>query len=919
MKIRSGLRGRASQFESRIALTHTVAAAVAAVLAGASGQARAQDANNANNGADNDALEEVVVTGIRHGIENSIAVKKNSDSIVESVTAEDIGKLPDTSIAESIARLPGLAAQRVNGRAQVISIRGLGPRYGSTLLNGREIVSTGDNRSVELDQFPSELINSATVYKTPDAGLIGQGLSGTLDMQTIRPLEFNQRQIALNGRFDKNSNGSLNSDSNDRGGRYSVSYVDQFADGTFGIAFGLAYLDQPNQEEHYKSWWWADTGAWGAPLAGTPTGSIALQGFEAGAASTEQKRTGAMAVLEWKPTENVRSMLDLYYSKFDQDEIRRTLMSGMDTWGGASYSDFSTTSMNGDNIVTGGTVDGVHPVALTSKNQRQDEIKAIGWNTQVGLGSWTAVADLSYSKANRDEQNAELQAGVLAGVSLGNLDIATGEGRTSLVPSIDFGDRNAVQLLDPANWGRDGRSQFPKVEDTLKSARLGVSREFEGMFSSLEVGANYSDRTKDMNRTEVYYNLKNGRTPVTLPQDMLIAPTSLRFGGIPGNVISFDFDDVLATYYDVNPAALDQAPGRIWDVNEKITTGYAKLGLKFDTHFPIHGNLGLQVVHADQESNGEAWDGTATVPITGGAKYTDVLPSLNLIMELPSDIYARLGVAKTLARPNVEDMRAGFSGIGVATTPPYSWSASGGNPGLEPWRANAYDVSFEKYFGKRSYLSVAYFYKDLKNFVYSQDIDYDFTGFPVPDGTVNLPQSQIGTLTTMANGHSGLIAGVELAFSLDFGVFTPVLDGFGLQFNGSDTRSSLHEENNPTKPLDGLSGRVTNVTAYYEDHGFSARISQRHRSRFVTTVRGTFGENVPSAINAESIVDAQVGYEFADRLKGLSLLIQVNNLTDEPYVTEVGVSVGSVNPNATLPERYTTYGREYLVGFNYRL
>jgi iron complex outermembrane recepter protein len=350
-----------------------------------------------------------------------------------------------------------------------------------------------------------------------------------------------------------------------------------------------------------------------------------------------------------------------------------------------------------------------------------------------------------------------------------------------------------------------------------------------------------------------------------------------------------------------------------------VTTGYAKIGLRFDTHFPLHGNLGVQVVRADQTSNGQAWDGTQSVAITGGKEYTDVLPSLNLILDLPRDTFVRLGIAKTLARPNVEDMRAGFSGIGVGTTPPYEWSASGGNPGLEPWRADAYDISIEKYFGKRSYVSAAYFYKDLKNFVYSQQIDYDFTGFPVPDGTVNLPESNVGTLTTMANGDAGLIAGVELSVSLDFGLFADRLEGFGLQFNGSDTRSSLHEDNDVSKPLDGLSGRVTNVTAYYEDHGFSARVSQRHRSRFVTTVRGTFGENVPSAINEESIVDAQLGYAFSGRLEGLSLLFQVNNLTDEPYVTEVGVAAGSVNPTATLPERYTTYGREYLAGFNYRL
>jgi iron complex outermembrane recepter protein len=892
---------------------NSVAAAVAAALAGASGATYAQSAPD-------EPLDEVVVSGIRHSIESSIALKKDSTSIVESITAEDIGKLPDTSIAESIARLPGLAAQRVNGRAQVISIRGLGPRYGTTLLNGREMVSTGDNRSVELDQFPSELINSATVYKTPDATLIGQGLSGTLNMQTIRPLAGGGRQLAFGGRIDKNSNGNLNADSDDRGGRYSMSYVDQFADGKVGLAVGLAYLDAPNQERHYKSWWWADTNVWGQSYPGVPAGNVALQGFEAGAASAEQKRTGLMAVLEFQPNEMVRSLLDVYYSKFDQREIRRTLMSNMDAWSGATYTDFTTTTLNGDTIVTGGTIEGLRPVALTSKNDRDDEVKALGWNTQLTFNSWTATADLSWSKADREESNAELQAGSLGLVDISNVDIAVGAGRTHLTPSIDFADNGDIYLTDPAGWGRDGRSQFPLVSDELKSVRFSLSREFEGVISSFEVGANYSDRTKDMNRTEVYYFLKNEREPVALPSNLLINPTSLEFGGIPGSVIGFNFDSVLDTYYDVDTAAQDQSPGRIWDVTEKVTTGYVKLGMKWDTKFPIHGNFGLQVIHADQSSNGDRLAGDVIEQVTDGTTYTDVLPSINLIMDLPSDTYVRLGIARTLARPNTEDMRAGFSyGIGGE---PLSWSASGGNPRLEPWRANAYDISIEKYFNKRSYVSVAYFYKDLKNFVYEQTLPYDFTGFPLPPGTdpeTGVPEVDIGTYSTQANGHAGLIAGVELSVSLDFGMLWDPLEGFGVQFNGSDTRSSLHENNDESKPLDGLSGRVTNITAYYEDHGFSARVSQRHRSRFVTTVRGTFGENVPSAINAESIVDAQLGYAFSGRMEGLSLLFQVNNLTDEPYETEVGIAAGSVNPTGTLPERFTTYGREYLVGFNYRL
>ncbi len=149
----------------------------------------------------------VVVTGIRHAIETSIAVKKNADSIVEAITAEDLGKLPDVSIAESLARLPGLTAQRLNGASSVISIRGMSPKFGVTLLNGREMVSGGADRSVEFDQFPAELMGGATVYKTPDASLGTQGLSGTVNMMTVRPLDFASRQVGLNARIEKNSNG----------------------------------------------------------------------------------------------------------------------------------------------------------------------------------------------------------------------------------------------------------------------------------------------------------------------------------------------------------------------------------------------------------------------------------------------------------------------------------------------------------------------------------------------------------------------------------------------------------------------------------------------------------------------------------------------------------------------------------------
>lgn len=862
-------------------------------------------------------LETVTVSGFRASLESSISTKRNADAIVEAISAEDIGKLPDVSIADAISRLPGLTAQRVAGRSSVISIRGMAPRYGVTLLNGREIVSTGDNRSVEYDQFPSELINAATVYKTPDASLSAQGLSGTINMKTLRPLDFGSSQAVVGARLERNSNGSLNPEISGMGNRLSASYVTQSADRTFGAAVGFAHLDSPSQEKHYKSWWWANTANWGSPLAGVPTDAVALQGFELGAASSRQKRDGLMGVLEYKPNANLHSTVDLYYSKFDQTEARRTVMSDMSTWSGAVWTNAQTSNVNGDKIVTSATVTNATPVALTTYNKRQDDIRAIGWNTELKLADWKLASDLSWSKAKRDEQNAEVEAGSRSRVSLGQDNFVTGDGRSTFQPTFDFADAKNVYLTDPSNWGRDGRSQFPKVRDEIKALKLSAGRYFDGWMNSVEAGLDYSERDKSMNRTEVYYNLKNNRAPVLIPGNLLRAPTDLTFAGSNIRMVNFDLPSVLSLY-DAVPASVDQAPGRIWSVHEKVTAGHAKLGLEFDWGVPVHGTLGLRVVHAQQSSNGLLWNPktNASDPTSGGTSYTDTLPSINLSADLTPNTIARFGLAKVLARPNMEDMRAGFSGINVSSTD-RTWSASGGNAKLEPWRADAVDLSVEHYFSKRSYVAAAAFHKHIKNFVYSQSVPFDFTGFPNP--TTYTPISNIGLLSTQANGHGGMIAGTELSGSLDAGLISPAVDGIGVSFSYSDTRSSLHEDNNLNNPLDGLSGVVTNFVAYYERNGFSGRIGSRHRSAFVTTVRGTFGENVPSMISAETILDAQIGYAFeTGAFKGLSLTLQVNNLQDRPYRTRVGIATGAKDPNATLPERYTSYGRQFLLGGTYK-
>ena len=144
-------------------------------------------------------IEVIQINGFRKSIIESINLKRYSSNIVEAISAEDIGKLPDSSIAESIARLPGLAAQRLDGRASKVSIRGFGENESGTTLNGREQVSIGDNRGVEFNLYPSEIMSGVTVYKTPNASLEGEGIAGVIDLQTIKPLSQDGRIVQFNG------------------------------------------------------------------------------------------------------------------------------------------------------------------------------------------------------------------------------------------------------------------------------------------------------------------------------------------------------------------------------------------------------------------------------------------------------------------------------------------------------------------------------------------------------------------------------------------------------------------------------------------------------------------------------------------------------------------------------------------------
>ena len=288
--------------------------------------------------------------------------------------------------------------------------------------------------------------------------------------------------------------------------------------------------------------------------------------------------------------------------------------------------------------------------------------------------------------------------------------------------------------------------------------------------------------------------------------------------GIDQRVLSWDVPSIMGLY-TVQLKNPSTASTNKFDVHEKIKTGFLRVDIDADWGVPVHGNLGVQVVRSDQDSNGFATtfidsDHAVVEPVNGGATYTDVLPSLNLVFDLQHDLLLRFGLGKTMARPRMDDMRAGADAprleANTGSTTEGHWVADGGGkPDLAPWRAKSVDLSVEKYFQKRSYVALAGFLKKLDTFIYAKETTRDFTGFPndsiLTPGCAPIEPNcnpNLGTVTTQANGSGGKVYGFEASASLDGGLFTPALDGIGLIMSYANTRNSLpkRRERQPDRP-----------------------------------------------------------------------------------------------------------------------
>ncbi|MEM1151309.1 MAG: TonB-dependent receptor plug domain-containing protein, partial [Pseudomonadota bacterium] len=520
--------------------------------------------------ADEEAvLDTVTVSGIRGSITNSLAAKRNASSIVEAISAEDIGKLPDLSIADSLARLPGVTAQRVRGRSQQISIRGLGPDFSLALLNGREIVSAGNNRGVEFDQFPSELINQGIVYKTPDATLAATGIAGAVDLRPVRPLDFDDRRVNLSGKYVFNDSDQLNPDFDEDGYRLFGSYIDQNADGTIGWSLGVTVQSNPTQflSRELKT-------NPGQTQVDPNTGLVyAADNPRSGVVSREFERTSVAGTLQFEPTDRFQATIDGFYTDTEDQGIFRGVETPLAIWAGVGVPALQGDTGFADAAVytagapgapggsLGDGVTGIGQILRTDTEGNTAEIWAWGLNTSYEVNDQlTLIGDLSISTLDRSDVDYESYAGTGRGI-LPSFDFGAGtfngprdaslvdpttflfrgNGQYSIISPRDFTDPGQIFLTDPGGWGQVGFIREPDVEDELTQLRLEAEYELDVPFiSGVEGGVLITDREKSFTDNAFFVRPGAGFVDSTapIPTSAIIGATESR--GINLDIIAYD-------------------------------------------------------------------------------------------------------------------------------------------------------------------------------------------------------------------------------------------------------------------------------------------------------------------------------------------------------------------------------------------
>jgi TonB-dependent receptor len=885
--------------------------------------------------------EVIQVVGIRRSLSEAQDIKRSSSGIVDAISAEDIGKFPDTNIAESLQRIPGISIDRNGGEGQFVTVRGFGPGFNTVLVNGRRMASETGGREFSFDLYPAELISGAEIYKTGVASLQEGGIGATVNLKTARPFSLDDDTILFNAKalYDDNSGEATPQ----LFGLYSTS----FNEGETGVLFSASYQERKSQEDFTNTNGWLPTNIADVPLAsgvnanpGNVTTAFIPRETQTGRRIQERERFNIQGVLQHNISDELLLTVDGFYNKFEVESAATMLGS----WFG------STNAISNVVLSENGTVmeqDISSEVGILNRLEgRPTETKAIGFNLNWSVNDeLTTVFDLSYSssEAKQSDGNGQAVMGFTDDPSDPNDDFHfdnTGNEAELIYPQAiverllnkDSYMSHVAQFGDQAGDGTGGNS----VESNVFELKIDNTYEplNSEMLTYVKFGASYSqeEKTVDIIRPSFDVFCMYCYFTVDVPNELIQDfDTSGLLDGVSPNTFRDMYSYNLGEYIGWQSStegftARDQALGLSagtseafyneqeggffgtrqpdsYAVTESIFAAYADMLFEGElSDMPWKINSGIRFVWTEDKATGNqqqlvglsqttptqynpSFDTSGTGFISETNDYMKVLPNISFTLNPTEDFVVRFAVSETISRPELSDLAPRLSYLDMR---PGSLNAIAGNVNLKPYTSTNLDLSFEYYWGTLNYVSLAVFSKDVQNFIVTDADTVTVSGVAIDspliqgDTAINEVTGDIDfNVQRPLNTETAEVTGYEIAAQYIFDGLPSPLDGFGISANATILDSNAEIQSNSDVDtlfaIPGL-GNSMNATLFYQKGDFEARVSWNKRDEFLEHLINPKAGVEPVFTEEYAQIDFQVSYQVNENI---SVFVEGTNVTDE--------------------------------------
>lgn len=859
---------------------------------------KAAPAPVAGNGAkaSNQTAQEVVITGMRKSMRDAMASKRADTGIADFISAKEVGVLPDVTIAESLGRLPGLIMTRDRGNDSQAAVRGLGPRLLLGTVDGREVATSEPDRNVRWEIYPAEAVSGVTVEKTATASLLSGGISGIVDIQTPRPFDYQGPEFVFRGGLVTYDGGSAFPQYDSTSWRTSGAWVKK-RDDAFGFAVALTGQDQKNGYESFHVWGFNDdtlhAGDRSGPLVPGGPDVAAPNGAHAEAKYLDASRYSASLALQYRPDSSFSLTYDFLYSNYEIRESQDLTSYGANNWSnwnGASVGNYQNPVVVGDTLI-GATTANAQVLTTTSIYREDKWLVMTGLNSRWREGTWTVIADVSYSQAQRNN----VWWAARMGFNPDSMTWLLGE-----KPSISVSRSPATATYTP----QLGEIDPGRIKDEILSGKFDVIHNLSGVWTSVQGGIRLAHRRKD--EAVGYSFVLTPLANVTIDGSSL-TPYHFKNFDLP-TMLDGDFNRLARLSY--GSAGISYDPGLVAynsHVAERVFEAYwlGTFESRF-SDFPVTGNVGVRLVDVQSLSRGDSQTGgvledpngnyiqypVSVSQISAGTSYARALPSATARIELNDGMYLKFAIAQTISRPPLNELAATRSLTLVA-----SYTGTSGNPLLKPYEANQMDIAFEYYFSPDALFSATSYYKSIRHYI----------GYGERNEIID---GRSYTLTSPLNAsRGGYLAGIEFTYQsrLD-DVLWPCLKNFGVSSNLALTSSNITEFVPAAHPLPmtGLAGITAVADLWYAKGPWEVRVGLKYHSKY-TAILGWTPTNLVRVM-PETTLDMSANYALS---KTVGIRFQAANLLDTPMIAYTD----------NIPQRLNeidTFGRRFLVDLTFK-